>query len=91
MDEFMTLIGLDETTIKILKPCPFCGSEAKLIKTGKSNYNARCTNYAEKCPASFIMVGQKSKKLTMQRWNSRADDYKKKWPRKKQLYKKVHE
>ena len=68
-----------------LKPCPFCGGEAKFIEERNSNWNnesrftARCTN--PDCGARIVkMINQYDPEWSelvegfFTRWNRRAED-----------------
>lgn len=67
------LLGSYENSIKwdiqpeSLKPCPFCGGEAKLLGKTMSPWRVRC----EKCGTSTIT---ESKKYVITRWNNRVKD-----------------
>ena len=62
-----------------LKPCPFCGSEAELIK--HSFWNEKKQNYADKtysikcCNCSVETYEfYETEELVIRAWNRRADD-----------------
>lgn len=54
-----------------LKPCPFCGSEAKLISSGSRNY-VLCSNEDECLCSMTCPVGTQEE--AVQIWNRRAID-----------------
>lgn len=59
-----------EETIEKLKPCPFCGSGAKLVKTQLDEYKIFCLN--DRCDASYgWCVNQKR---AVEGWNRRAGE-----------------
>lgn len=49
-----------------LKPCPFCGSDAKIIPIVSSHYIIECTN----CPANLSILSPK--KRAIETWNRRT-------------------
>lgn len=58
-----------------LKPCPFCGGEAKVRGNMLvvSSYSVVCLN--EKCGAHIFFYGaERNKETNVRRWNRRAKD-----------------
>ena len=60
-----------------LKPCPFCGSKAKLVKfqdrkTGDTWHGVRCSNYS--CIGCYIDPQYETEMLAIGKWNRRAED-----------------
>jgi Lar family restriction alleviation protein len=51
-----------------LKPCPFCGSEAKMIKL-YDDYYIKCGNYC--CEQS---IAYEDIEMAIEAWNRRAED-----------------
>lgn len=54
-----------------LKPCPFCGGEAKIVKSPENEYIAICRN--KQCNAS-VGFFPNTRKEAIEAWNRRADD-----------------
>lgn len=52
-----------------LKPCPFCGGEAKIVRE-EYLYIVRCT----KCPCDMGRQWYTRKKEAIKAWNRRADN-----------------
>ena len=52
-----------------LKPCPFCGSKAKLVQDGETSFKIFCTG--ANCDAA--MGWCISRKSLVNDWNRRAD------------------
>jgi Lar family restriction alleviation protein len=58
-----------------LKPCPFCGGEAKLVWSGGFRY-AECTEcgISGNDAGSFgLETGEQIDKAAAEKWNTRAD------------------
>lgn len=64
-----------------LKPCPFCGSEAKVFYTGKTTFYIGCTNGCAKTKRFSVMAKREPVKSCMQKekmqwavkaWNTRT-------------------
>ena len=53
-----------------LKPCPFCGGEAKLEKADMGCWKIKCT----KCPCDFGRYWYLRKRDAKKAWNRRATD-----------------
>lgn len=51
-----------------LKPCPFCGSEAILIKNGAGCYQVACF----KCEVRQCAYVYKTKESSIEAWNRRV-------------------
>ncbi len=56
-----------------LKLCPFCGNQAKLVKTWDGLYRAECSCCACRTADYLTMIA------AVRRWNQRADAYQGKW------------
>jgi len=72
-NENICLMCPDYKTLE-LKPCPFCGSKAKLVKTQKKEYFVGCTRIGN-CygnPACECNLGYKYKKDAIELWNRRT-------------------
>lgn len=52
-----------------LRPCPFCGGEAKLVMVFPSRY---CAVYCKGCLAETTYF--KTKELAIEAWNRMAND-----------------
>ena len=57
---------MDET---ILKPCPFCGGEAKITLL-IGNYGVGCT----KCPGAVFNCRRQTKEEAIEAWNRRTNN-----------------
>ena len=55
-----------------LKPCPFCGDNARVETTCICYFIVHCTN--EKCEIKPCTKIQQSKEIAIKVWNRRADD-----------------
>ncbi|WP_367882762.1 Lar family restriction alleviation protein [Cloacibacillus porcorum] len=51
-----------------LKPCPFCGSKAKLYQAYDGSYCVQCTKCANRT------LCRKTKETVIASWNRRAND-----------------
>lgn len=66
-----------------LKPCPFCGGEAEIVKDGIIKpYKARCNNADNKCCVMVVTAWFSTKQEAIEAWNQRA---KEKEPAERQL------
>lgn len=58
-----------------LKPCPFCGSEAGILKrkdiNGTNVYAILCLDYNNNCPMSSTKLFI-TKELAIEQWNRRV-------------------
>ena len=57
----------------VLKPCPFCGGEAKIMK---HLFNNQSTSYGVKCKRCLAETFQffKSREKAVEAWNRRAGE-----------------
>ena len=53
-----------------LKPCPFCGSAAKIVKEGTSSYKIFCTSIYCDAQMGWCIDAD----LLANEWNRRAND-----------------
>ena len=53
-----------------LKPCPFCGGEAKIRETDIGGFHVCCTN----CPCDYGRYWFSTKRLAAIAWNRRAHE-----------------
>ena len=53
-----------------LKTCPFCGSEAEIVRNGSGSYFVRCTN--RQCAAKTRLYHENETGARMS-WNKRAE------------------
>lgn len=70
-------------TVK-LKPCPFCGSEAKLITSaplklfsdeGETiHFKVRCDAEDTGCIGAFVNLWEITKERAIKKWNRRTDN-----------------
>ena len=60
-----------------LKPCPFCGGEAVVVRAKSTSYFKREVPYKVKCghcPCALAYTFFKSKEQAIAAWNRRAND-----------------
>ena len=60
---------------KALKPCPFCGSEPYVQKTGSGAIAIKCSNIQNNCPASQIGLARKDIVDVFFKWNDRPTNH----------------
>jgi Lar family restriction alleviation protein len=86
MLKYAFFIDLSEVRMEEIKPCPFCGGEAWVCRTGILFYIS-CKNY--ECGANYHT--KPTRKEAIQAWNQRKADnkYKKMWEHLKATYKQV--
>lgn len=53
-----------------LRPCPFCGAEAELVRNSSGNYFVRCTN--KQCAAKTRLYHENENGACLA-WNRRAE------------------
>ena len=53
-----------------LRPCPFCGAEAEIVRNSSGSYFARCTN--RQCAAKTRLYHENENGARMA-WNRRAE------------------
>lgn len=58
-------------TLNVLKPCPFCGGEAK----AQNSFIGICTIYCKKCGAIVSFNGNEAKPKAIEAWNRRRDSF----------------
>jgi hypothetical protein len=60
-----------------LKPCPFCGGEAKMKddvsgKEDRVSWKAACTKHTASCPGAFTNLWYCTPEDAAAKWNTRA-------------------
>ena len=55
---------------KTLRPCPFCGAEAEIVRNGSGSYFVRCTN--KQCATKTRLYHENENGARLA-WNRRAE------------------
>ena len=57
-----------------IKPCPFCGAEAKVLHTHEDGFQiVGCATLSMLCPNPCVTVYKKQGKFDYTYWNKRAE------------------
>lgn len=56
-----------------LKPCPFCGGEAKIERYDSSLTYVKCAN--SKCPVDPCTMSCRSREQAIKIWNTRFNEF----------------
>ena len=70
----MAIKALNKDAMEELKPCPFCGAEAKMTKSEGLGYSIGCTNDDGNCGVMPSTIYYRTAGKAVEAWNRRMHD-----------------